>query len=318
MESINFAYRRRDDMVDGCALVKSAALRVSSNGSKYLDMTLMDNSGEINAKGWNWNDNPVPDAGSVVRVRGQVGEFAGKLQLRVDRMRPAKPEEIDYGQLVPCAPEDPSAMYEELLAAAQSLTHPGLKRLALRLLEERKEQLLFWPAAVSYHHAERGGLLYHTLTMLRAAQALLPVYPYVDRDLVLCGVIAHDLCKIDEIDAGEQGVATEYTPKGMLLGHLVLGVSNIARLAKEVELDEETSLLMQHMILSHHDVPEYGSPRPPMFPEAEFLHHLDILDARMTEMHDALAATPEGRFSDRVRSLENRRLYKARSSAREE
>lgn len=163
--------------------------------------------------------------------------------------------------------------------------------MAQTLLEENREQLLIWPAAVSYHHAERAGLLHHTVTMLRAAKALLPIYPYVDRELVLCGVIAHDLCKIQEINAGPMGIATEYTPAGMLLGHLVLGVSNIARLAASLGLDEETSLLLQHMVLSHHDTPEYGSPRPPMFPEAEFLHHLDVLDARMVEMETALRST---------------------------
>ncbi len=314
MDSINFAYRRKDDPVDGLALVKSASLRVSANSSKYLDMTLMDASGEINAKAWNWENGIVPENGSVIRLRGVVGEFAGKLQLRVDRLRLAQPEEIDYSQLVPCAPEDPEEMYLELYEAAEGLKNPDLRALSLRLLEDNHEKLLIWPAAVSYHHAHRAGLLQHTVTMLRAAKAILPVYPALNADLVLCGVIAHDLCKIREINAGEIGIATEYTSEGMLLGHLVLGVSNIARLARELSIDEETSLLVQHMVLSHHDTPEYGSPRPPMFPEAELLHQLDVLDARLMEMGTALGMTPEGQFSERVRSLENRRLYKAKAS----
>lgn len=312
MESIHFAYRRKDDAVEGIALVKASSLRVSSNGSKYLDLTLMDASGEINAKAWNWGENPVPEAGTVVLLRGLVGEFAGKLQLRVDKLRQVQGEEVDWSQLVPCAPESPEAMYRELCETAGTLSKEGLRLLAQTLLEENREQLLIWPAAVSYHHAERAGLLHHTVTMLRAAKALLPIYPYVDRELVLCGVIAHDLCKIQEINAGPMGIATEYTPAGMLLGHLVLGVSNIARLAASLGLDEETSLLLQHMVLSHHDTPEYGSPRPPMFPEAEFLHHLDVLDARMVEMETALRSTPAGQFSERVRALENRRLYKSK------
>ena len=312
MESIHFAYRRKDDAVEGIALVKASSLRVSSNGSKYLDLTLMDASGEINAKAWNWGENPVPEAGTVVLLRGLVGEFAGKLQLRVDKLRQVQGEEVDWSQLVPCAPESPEAMYRELYETAGALSKDGLRLLAQTLLEENREQLLIWPAAVSYHHAERAGLLHHTVTMLRAAKALLPIYPYVDRELVLCGVIAHDLCKIQEINAGPMGIATEYTPAGMLLGHLVLGVSNIAHLAASLGLDEETSLLLQHMVLSHHDTPEYGSPRPPMFPEAEFLHHLDVLDARMVEMETALRSTPAGQFSERVRALENRRLYKSK------
>ena len=141
MESIHFAYRRKDDAVEGIALVKASSLRVSSNGSKYLDLTLMDASGEINAKAWNWGENPVPEAGTVVLLRGLVGEFAGKLQLRVDKLRQVQGEEVDWSQLVPCAPESPEAMYRELYETAGALSKEGLRLLAQTLLEENREQL---------------------------------------------------------------------------------------------------------------------------------------------------------------------------------
>lgn len=310
MEKINLAYRRKDDLLDGVMLVKTVAARKSSNGGLYLDLTVMDATGEMNAKAWNWQDGAVlPPVNTPVRVKGLITEFNGKLQLRIDRIRAAQPEEIVWEDLVPTAPRDPQEMYDELLACAKSLRNEEFSKLAVHLIEEKQEKLLFWPAAVSFHHAERSGLLHHTTTMLHAAEALLPIYPYLNRSLLLCGVIVHDLCKMDELGAAEFGIATEYTKEGNLLGHIVEGVAHIAEVCKELGLSQETQLLVEHMVLSHHETPEYGSPKPPLFPEAQMLHLLDMMDARMYCMHEALLATPRGAFSDRVRALEGRKLY---------
>ena len=310
MEKINLAYRRKEDQLDGVLLIKTVDVRKSSNGGLYLDLTVMDATGEMNAKAWNWQENmAVPPVNAPVRVKSVITEFNGKLQMRIDRMRIARPEEVAWEDLVPTAPRPPQEMYDELIACAQSLPRQEYSRLATALLVEKKTQLLYWPAAVSFHHAERSGLLHHTTTMLRAAEALLPIYPYLDRSLLLCGVIAHDLCKIDELGAGELGIATEYTREGNLLGHIVQGVAHIAQIGEQLELSRETVLLIQHMILSHHETPEYGSPKPPLFPEAQMLHLLDKMDARMFAMHEALLTTPRGAFSDRVRALEGRKLY---------
>lgn len=310
MDRVNLGFRRKDESVTGLVLVKSAQVKVSSNGSAYLDLTVMDSTGEMNAKIWNWGDAQAPATDSPLYIRGLVHEFMGKLQLRIDKMRDATEEEIDWSILVPCAPEPAAAMFNELYQAASGLGNKDLSALCCHMLERDKEKLLLWPAAVSYHHAERAGLLYHTVTMLRAAKALLPIYPNLNGDLVLCGVILHDLCKMDELNASALGLAADYTPKGMLLGHLVLGVAKLETAGRQLGTPPETLLLVQHMILSHHETPEFGSPRPPMFPEAELLHHLDVLDARMYEMRHALDSTPDGCFSERVRSLENRKLYK--------
>lgn len=310
MQKINLAYRRKDDAIDGVLLVKTVDVRKSSNGGLYLDMTVMDATGEMNAKCWNWQENAaVPAVNAPVRVKALITEFNGKLQMRVDRIRAAREEEIEWSDLVPTAPRAPQEMYDELVACARSLENPELSRLAVALLVEKKGQLLYWPAAVSFHHAERSGLLHHTTTMLRAAQALLPIYPYLNRSLLLCGVIAHDLCKIDELSAGELGIASEYTKEGNLLGHIVQGVAHVREVGAQLGLSQEVLLLVEHMILSHHEIPEYGSPKPPLFPEAQMLHLLDMMDARMFAMHEALLITPKGAFSDRVRALEGRKLY---------
>ena len=252
MEKINLAYRRPGDAIDGILLIKTVDVRKSSNGGLYLDLTVMDATGEMNAKAWNWQENmAVPPVNAPVRVKSAITEFNGKLQMRIDRMRIARPEEVAWEDLVPTAPRPPQEMYDELIACAQSLPRQEYSRLATALLVEKKTQLLYWPAAVSFHHAERSGLLHHTTTMLRAAEALLPIYPYLDRSLLLCGVIAHDLCKIDELGAGELGIATEYTREGNLLGHIVQGVAHIAQIGEQLELLEQTlqPLLERHLAL---------------------------------------------------------------------
>lgn len=122
------------------------------------------------------------------------------------------------------------------------------------------------PAALKLHHAERSGLLHHTSTMLRGADMLCELYPFLDADLLAAGVILHDLCKIEEMKSDELGLVSDYTTEGNLLGHLVLGVSKLDRCGREMGVNEELLIMLEHMILSHHDLPEYGSPKPPDVP----------------------------------------------------
>ncbi|MBQ9855681.1 MAG: HD domain-containing protein, partial [Clostridia bacterium] len=183
------------------------------------------------------------------------------------------------------------------------------KALVLMRLEEAGEKLLFMPAALKLHHAERSGLLNHTSTMLKGAQMISELYPFLDADLIAAGVILHDLCKIDEMKSDELGMVSDYTREGNLLGHLVIGVSELNRCARTLGVRSELVTMLSHMILSHHDLPEYGSPKPPMFPEAEVLHTLDVLDARMNEMTHELSKVQPGSFTDRIWSLD-RKLYR--------
>lgn len=314
MDAVRISQLEKGSAVDGVLLVKSSEVRTSSTGSRFLDITLMDSTGEMNGKGWDWGENPAPAPGEAVRMKGVVTEYMGKLQMRVDKIRPAQEDEIDWEQLVPCAPEPAGEMYAELMRVVKTIKDEDYARLTEYMMEKYFDQLMIWPAAVSYHHSERSGLLYHTLGMVRAALALLAIYPWLDRGLLLCGVILHDFNKMEELDANAQGIASQYTRDGLLLGHITRGVQRVAEAGAALELPEEKVLLIQHMILSHHNEPEFGSPRRPMFPEAEMLHHLDILDARMYDMHHALAGIKPGEFTDRIRSLENRRLYKKTES----
>ena len=160
------------------------------------------------------------------------------------------------------------------------------------------------------HHAEMAGLLYHIKRMLVMGEKACEVYAQLDRDWIVCGVILHDMEKLNEIQSNELGISNGYTFEGQLLGHLVQGAAKVAEMAKEVGLSEEKTVMLQHMMVSHHYEPDFGSPKKPMFIEAEMLHYLDMIDAKMFDFEAALAGVDPGQFSERVRTLDGRMLYK--------
>ena len=307
----------KDTRFEGYVLIRMSEQRTGSNGSKYLDLTLADCTGEMNGKVWDGNVDPPP-VGSVVKVRGITQEYNGRLQLRVEKLRPVGiDDKVDMNLLTPSAPEAPDAMLAEINGTVEALKSPPLRLIVQAMLAQYADKLPYYPAAQRIHHAERSGLLHHTLGMLRLAKAVLPLYPSLNEDLLISGVIIHDLCKIEELNSDELGVVKDYTAQGLLLGHISIGVARIGEIAKELSISGEPVLLLQHMLLSHHGEDLYGSPRKPMFPEAEVLHWLDILDARMNEIDTALAKVPPGVFSEKIWSLE-RRLYQPRYDSLEQ
>ena len=309
MEQPRICELTKDNRFEGFVLVRMSEQRTGSNGGKYLDMTLADCTGEVSAKLWDGNI-PPPPVGTVIKVRGGTLEYNGRLQLRVEKLRDLDAtDEVDMGFLTPSAPDKPEDMMAEINAALAEISSEPITRLVQELLRRYAEPLLYYPAAQKIHHAERSGLLHHTTGMLRTAKAILPAYPWLNRDLVYAGVILHDLCKIEEMDSDSLGVVRDYTKDGLLLGHLVLGVARIQQAADALGISGEPVSLLQHMMISHHGEEAYGSPRKPMFPEAELLHWLDLLDARMNEMQTALGKIKPGVFSEKIWSLE-RRLYK--------
>ena len=313
MENNPVCALHKDMRFEGCLLVRSAEKRTDVKGNEYVDMNLADRTGEINCKIWNWvSGTPVPQTGDPLSVRGTVQEYNGRLQLRVERWEKVKDESaVDMSSLVPCAPRPAADMLGEIHAAVDSFRNETLKKLVGAMLERAGEELNWFPAAQRMHHAERSGLLHHTTDMLRMAEAMLDVYPWLNRDLLLAGVIIHDLGKIGELKSDRLGNVTDYTRDGQLLGHLVRGITNLNREADRLGIRGETVVLLEHMLLSHHGETEYGSPKAPMFPEAEALHWLDMMDARMNTMKSAADKTPEGAFSEKISSLD-RRVYHPR------
>ena len=178
------------------------------------------------------------------------------------------------------------------------------------MLDAHGEALAAIPAAKSVHHAFLGGLLMHTANMMRIADFLAGMYPEtIDRSLLLCGTLLHDMAKEREFVFSQLGLATDYSVKGQLLGHLVMGAQEAAETAQRLGVPEEKSVLLQHLILSHHGEPEFGAAVRPVCAESELLSYIDMIDSRMEIYREVLGATPLGGFSDRVFALDGKKLY---------
>ncbi|GAB1476003.1 3'-5' exoribonuclease YhaM family protein [Bacillota bacterium] len=305
-----------DEEIQEFFLVKNIAVKLGSNKKQYLDLLLGDNTGEVTAKKWDVADTELPalaeiQTGDVVKVKAQVTEWNGLKQLRIAKIRKSvAQDDVDMGDFIRTAPENPEDMLAFLQDTVNAMEEEDLQSLCQRVLNDNRDRLLYYPAAVKNHHAERGGLLYHMKRMISMGLRYCEVYTLLNRDLLITGVIIHDIEKLNEIVSDENGIASGYSFEGQLLGHLIQGVKTIDRLAEEMGISKERAVMLEHMILSHHYEPEYGSPKKPLFPEAEILHYLDIVDARMYDMEEALFATKPGEFSEKVWTLDNRKLYK--------
>ncbi len=309
---MNFSSPDSRGMVEGFCLVKTVEVKTSSKGDRYLDMTLTDASGEINAKLWSYNEalHGEYEVNEIIKVRGTVSVYAGNDQLRIDRIRKSTPaDNIDPSEFVPSAEFDADNMYNALYDIANSFQDEALRRIVTFLLEENKLALLFWPAAFKLHHAIRGGLLMHTLSIVRLAERVCEIYPFVDRELLISGAILHDIAKLSEFEVTDTGIVSGYSVKGNLLGHLAEGAMVVRKAAEKLDIPIETSMLLEHMILSHHGEPEFGAAVRPMFIEAELLSELDLMDSRLYEMREAVENAKSGDFTGKMWALDNRKLY---------
>ena len=297
---------------EGYCLVKSIEKKVNVKGVPYLDLVLCDKTGEINAKLWDYKEfiHGEYSVGELIKIRGTVTQYNGADQLRIDKIRAvAESDAVDINDFVPSAEYPGRLMLDNIYSYIDSISDIQIKTLTKALIKDCEEKLLFWPAAYKLHHAMRGGLLYHTLSILRLADSVCNIYPSVDRDLLVAGAVLHDICKIDEFDISPAGIVTNYSVRGELLGHLVMGGMKIQQKAKQLGIEGECVTLLEHMVISHHGTPEFGAAVRPMFLEAEIFSQLDTLDATVFEIADALSETEKGGFSPRQWALDNRKLY---------
>ncbi len=309
---MNFTEINSNGGVEGFCLVKSLEIKKTAKGVPFLDLVLTDSSGEIGAKLWDYKEDVHGGIklNSLIKIRGTVSMFNDALQLRIDRVRPAlESDGVKMEDFVPSADYSGEAMYDYIISTVNGFENAQLKKLVLTVLESNKQNLLYWPAAFKLHHAIRGGLLYHTLSILKLAKGVCDIYPSLERELLYTGVILHDVAKIQEFDVSETGVVSGYTVEGSLIGHLVKGAMNIEKIGEELGIDRELLMLIEHMILSHHGEPEFGAAVRPMFLEAEILSQLDLLDARIYEISQAVSEVEPGEFTPRQWALENRKLY---------
>lgn len=297
------------DEIEGFYILKTAQIKTSNSGKPFLAAAVADRSGTIDAKMWDYGG-PLgaQDEGGVIKLRGAVSEYRGTLQLILSRARPVQEDDrYNLDELVPAAPIDTSAGWRELLDTVEKLEDGDYKNICRVLLERYGARFRSIPAGKSMHHSFLSGLLMHTLYMTRAAVYLGGLYAgIVDRDLLVAGTILHDIAKCDEFLTSPLGLVTEYSVKGQLLGHLVMGAQAVAEAAKDLGIPEEKSVLLQHMLLSHHGEPEFGAALRPMCAESELLSMIDLIDSRMEIYKETMEETEPGGFSKKVFALDKK------------
>ena len=298
--------------VEGFCLIKSVEVKTTAKGMKYLDLMLSDSDGEINAKYWNCSEAEQASfvSGDIVKIRGSIAPYNGVDQLKIDRIRSTMPtDNVKVEDYVPSTDCNPQKMYDALMGIAEGFEDAELKKIVTAIYSEHREALLYCPAALKLHHAIRGGLLYHVLSIVRLAEGVCAVYPFVDRELLIAGAMLHDIAKLEEFSLNKTGLVEDYSIRGNLLGHIPMGAMIVDNAAKQLGISENTTMLLEHMILSHHGNPEYGAAVRPMFLEAELLSELDLMDSRVYEIAHAVKGLDEGKFSGRQWALDNVKLY---------
>ena len=299
--------------VEGFAVIKHCEVKSAKNGSTYLDLTLSDKEGEIFAKIWDYTPSLTNkiEADMLVKVRGKLQKYRDNDQLIIDRIREAvDSDNVSLDDYVKSADYKGEDMFDAIIKIVSEFKDEDLKKLVLYLLKENREKLVCFPAAFKLHHAIRGGLMMHTLSIVRLCEGVCGVYPFVNRELLISGAVLHDIAKTTEFAISGTGLASGYTVEGNLIGHLVKGAMLISEAAEKLGTDKEKSLLLQHMVISHHKEPEYGAAVRPLFLEAELLSQLDMMDACVYEIMDATAGIKKGEFTNRLWALEDRKFYR--------
>ncbi len=292
-------------------LIKEITKGVTSKGAPYLSLVLQDKTGTIDAKLWSAKPEQIASfkAGMILQFNGEVLSHNKQLQMRVNECRIIERNSVNLIDFVREGDIPRSQLKKEIEEIIHSFENPTLKRLLECVMERYEKDFYAYPAASKLHHDFVGGLATHVWGMLKLAKAVCDCYPLLNRELLYTGVILHDIGKCRELSGP---VITEYTTEGKLLGHISIMQAEIDAIAKENGLEGEEIMLVRHMILSHHGEYEFGSPVLPMIPEAEILHYIDNMDARMNVLVKAYDGIEPGDFTPRIFAMENRSFYKSK------
>ena len=299
--------------VEGVYSIVNPQLAQTRNNKPYLKCIIRDASGEISARAWSFEEAQFDAiaASGFVFLRGSTQAYQGQVQLIIEQIEPREVTVEEMRVLLPTTMKDVDAMFSRVAELLRSMEHPAMRALAEQYLcdERLMEDFRTAPAAMSVHHAWIGGLLEHTHQMMELADRMLPLYPALNRDIVLFSLFAHDLGKTVELD-WERGF--NYTNEGQLVGHIVRGAIwlqiKAAHASKVEKLPGETLRVLQHILLAHHALPEHGAAKIPATPEAVFVAQLDNLDAKSQAA--VTAAKREyaggGEWTDKVWALDTK------------
>ncbi len=308
-------------LFDGYFLVLARQQRTTQTNKAYLNIVFCDKTGQLEGRVWDVNDHRVAkdfERGDVVKVRGCVSRYNDKVQLKVEQLRTAQPGEVEKADLMPATTYDVQELWDALIGFIDSFTDPHLKLLVSNIFHESRIAAAFReaPAAKQLHHAWLGGLLEHVISLLKLADRVAPHYPILHRDLLLTGVMLHDIGKIQEL---AWDIGFEYTIEGVLLGHIQMGASLAEKTMDAIaDFPPRLKTLVLHMILSHHGKLEFGSPKLPMIPEALVLNFIDDLDAKMQAIQGEFdKCAREGKspqeMTGKVWALDQRQLLHTRA-----
>lgn len=298
------------EQADVFLLVKSSTKGIASNGKPFLTLILQDQSGEIEAKLWDAgpDDEVSYSSQSIVKIYGDIHHYRGRNQLKIRNIRTASnTDNVKVSDFLETAPVGQEEMMEKVTQYIFEMKNPNIQRVTRYLMKKHQSEFLEYPAATKNHHEFVSGLAYHVVSMLDLAKSIAALYPSLDTDLLYAGVILHDLGKVTELSGP---IGTTYTVEGNLIGHISIMVNEIAKAAEHLGIEGEEIVILQHLVLSHHGKAEWGSPKPPLIKEAEILHYIDNLDAKMNMLDRALERVKPGEYTERVFALDNRSFYK--------
>jgi 3'-5' exoribonuclease len=305
------------DDISGFYLVKQLEVRQTkaTPPKDFFDILLADKSGEISCKMWDItaSDKVRFAPMQIVFINGQVQSYQDKLQLKITHMRPATADDgYTIRDFIRSAPEPSEDLVAYIKHRVNHIWHPMIKSIVEYCMNKAGGRLEHFPAAKSNHHNYYGGLVYHICRMLAISHFVCGERPFLNEDLLTAGIILHDLAKVEEF-ISENGIVSDYSVKGKLIGHISLASLWIAEAAaaNDIPDDDEVVLALQHMVLSHHNLGEWGSPVQPQIPEAVALHFIDQLDAKLQAVEDAFAQLPDGeKWTPRIPMLEGKALYR--------
>ncbi|WP_077211097.1 3'-5' exoribonuclease YhaM [Bacillus dakarensis] len=298
------------DQVDLFMLIKSSTKGTASNGKPFLSIVFQDQTGEIEAKLWDASDEDekMYCAEKIVKILGDVQNYRGRTQLRLKQIRPASSTDtVTISDFLATAPVSKEEMMDKITQYIFEMKNANIQRITRHLLKKYQNAFFEYPAATKNHHEFVSGLAYHVVSMLDLAKAIAGLYPSLDKDLLYAGIMLHDLGKVMELSGP---ISTSYTVEGNLIGHISIMVNEIGKAAEELSINGEEIMVLKHLVLSHHGKAEWGSPKPPLIKEAEILHYIDNIDAKMNMLDRALERVKPGEFTERVFALDNRSFYK--------
>jgi 3'-5' exoribonuclease len=292
---------RENDLVEGVFWVKEKAMPFTRTGTPYLRVRLSDRTGEIEGRIWDGVEEfaDLFEREDFIRIKAQATSYQDQVQLNIKSLTKAERGEVELEDFLPASEKDPEEMLAELIGIAQGIENKHLKELVMAFLQDEEFTTPFKraPGAKRLHHAFLGGLLEHTLSVVRLIEEIKGHYAGINHDLLLTGGILHDIGKVHELS---YDIAFDYTDEGRLVGHIVMGTQMVEERISQIEgFPKELAMLMKHLMISHHGQYEWGSPKRPKTLEANILYYLDDLDAKVSGIKEFMDRSEEGaRWTD--------------------